>query len=387
MSASTPALARISSLQPKNVRPNSRVGDRINNIQGLRAIAAMAVVFFHSGFVFPGLQPFGSFGVAIFFVISGYLMAMLCEKQPDAFLRRRFIRIVPPYWAFTLLLFAVALRYPLLLKTTRPDVVELLKSLLFIPFAKSSGIMEPVLFLGWTLNYEMFFYVVVGCCLLVSRRYAWLLSCAVLTAIVIACRLFGTGDVTWFYSRGLVFEFVAGIACYFLSSRMPWLSTIHVRLALVAAIVTSLFGMIYIQATSVQLPMPSSLAMGVLAFVMVLSATALSKTGWDIRIRAVVMLGDASYLLYLVHPYIEASLHRLAVHRSSWLAPEFAFGCLLSMAICAAVSVVLHVKVERPTIKQLNRLLLPARVSQNPQQPKSFLPACVPNPARLIGLS
>jgi len=345
-------------------------------------MAAMAVVFFHSGFVFPGLQPFGSFGVAIFFVISGYLMAMLCEKQPDAFLRRRFIRIVPPYWAFTILLFAVALRYPVLLKTTRPDAVELVKSLLFIPFTKSSGIMEPVLFLGWTLNYEMFFYLVVGLCLLVTRRYAGLLSCGVLTAVVIACRFFGTGDVTWFYSRGLIFEFVAGIACYFLSSRMPWISTIHVRLPMVAAIVASLSGMIYIQATNVQLPMPSSLAMGFLAFVIVLSATSLSKTGWDVRIRAVVMLGDASYLLYLVHPYIEASLHRLTVHRFPWLAPEFTFGCVLSMVICAVVSVVLHVKVERPAIKHLNRLLPPARVPQNPQQPKSFLPACVPNPAR-----
>jgi exopolysaccharide production protein ExoZ len=382
MSASTQALERIISFQPKNVRPNAGVGGRINNIQGLRAMAAMAVVFFHSGFVFAGLQPFGSFGVAIFFVISGYLMAMLCEKQPDAFLRRRFIRIVPPYWAFTLLLFAVALRYPLLLKTTRPDVVELLKSLLFIPFTKSSGIMEPVLFLGWTLNYEMFFYVVVGLCLLVTRRYAWLLSCGVLTATVIACRLFGTGGVTWFYSRGLVFEFVAGVACYFLSNWMPRLSTLRVRLALVTAIVASLSGMIYIQGTNLQLPMPSSLAMGFFAFVIVLSATSLSKTGWDIRIRAVVMLGDASYLLYLVHPYIEASLHRLVVHRSPWLAPEFAFGCVLSMVVCAAVSVVLHVKVERPTIKHLNRLLLPARVPQNPQQPKPFLPACVPNPAR-----
>jgi exopolysaccharide production protein ExoZ len=80
-------------------------------------------------------------------------MAMLCEKQPGAFLRRRFVRIVPPYWAFTFVLFAIAVKYPFLLKTTRPDVVELVKSLLFIPFAKANGIMQPVLFLGWTLNY------------------------------------------------------------------------------------------------------------------------------------------------------------------------------------------------------------------------------------------
>jgi exopolysaccharide production protein ExoZ len=382
MTASAPALARISSLRPRNVGPNLKVGDRINNIQGLRALAAMAVVFFHSGLAFPGLQPIGSFGVAIFFVISGYLMAMLCEKQPDAFLRRRFIRIVPPYWALTLLLFAVALKYPFLLKTTRPDLVELVKSLFFIPFAKSNGIMEPVLFLGWTLNYEMLFYVVVGCCLMVSRRFAWLLSCGVLTTIVIACKLFGTGDIAWFYSRGLIFEFVAGIGCYLLCSWLPWSSSVRVRLAPAAALAASLSGMIYIQGTDTHLPIPSSLAIGVLAFVSVLSATSLSKVGWDIRVRARVMLGDASYLLYLVHPYVEASLQRLAVHRFFWLAPKFACGCVLSMALCAALSLVLHLKVERPTLKYLNRLLLPSSVQQESQQSNLFSPVCVPNPTR-----
>jgi exopolysaccharide production protein ExoZ len=381
MTPNAPALARISLVQPNNVGPNLRVGDRINNLQGLRGVAAMFVVFFHSGFVFPGLQPFGSFGVAIFFVMSGYLMAMLCEKQPDAFLRRRFIRIVPPYWAFTLLLFAVALKYPLLLKTTRPDVIELLKSLLFIPFTKSNGIMAPVLFLGWTLNYEMFFYVVVGCCLLVSRRYAGLLSCGVLTAIVMTCRLLGTGDVAGFYSRGLIFEFVAGIACYWLCSRLPWPSTIHTRFVLAAALVASLSAMIYVQGTNVQLPIPSALAVGVLAFLSVLSATLLAKAGWDTRVPAVVMVGDASYLLYLVHPYIEASVQHLTAHHFRWLAPEFAFGCLFSMALCAIVSVVLHLSVERPAIQRLNRLLLPSRIQPKRQQSKPFLPSCVPNPA------
>ncbi len=374
MTASASALVRISPAEAKNAGSNPQAGERINNIQGLRALAAMAVVFFHSGFAFSGLQPFGSFGVAIFFVISGYLMAMLCEQQPDAFLRRRFLRIVPPYWACTLLLFAVALKYPFLLKTTRPDVVELIKSLLFIPFAKSNGIMQPILFLGWTLNYEMFFYVIVGGCLLVTRRHAWLLSSGVLTAIILACRLFGTGNLAWFYSRGLIVEFVLGIACYLACGWLPRSSIIHFRPAMVTALAGSLAGMIYIQGTNMQLWISPSVVMGILAFVSVLSAVSLSKAGWDIRIRAVVILGDASYLLYLVHPYIEAFIRRIVENRVSWLAPEFAFGCVLSMVLCAASSVVLHLKAERPVLKVLNRLALPGR---RQQPPKSYSLGCV----------
>jgi hypothetical protein len=113
----------------------------------------------------------------------------------------------------------------------------------------------------------MFFYMVVGCCLLLSRRYAWLLSCGVLTGIVKVCRLLGTGNIACFYSRGIILEFVAGIACYLLCSWLPSSSIIHLRLALVAALAASLSGMIYIQGANIQLPIPSSLAMGVLAFV------------------------------------------------------------------------------------------------------------------------
>jgi exopolysaccharide production protein ExoZ len=374
MSASAAALARISQLTPENAGSESKVGERINNIQGLRALAAMAVVFFHSGFVFSGLQPFGSFGVAIFFVISGYLMAMLCEKQPDAFLRRRLLRIVPPYWACTLLLFAVAIKYPSLLRTTRPDGIELLKSLLFIPFAKSSGIMQPILFLGWTLNYEMFFYVVVGCCLLVSRRYAWALSCGVLTVIVLACRFFGTGNLAWFYSRGLIFEFVLGIACYLACGWLPRPFIIQFRPPMVAGLTASLAGMIYIQGTNMQVPVSSSAAMAMLAFVSVFSAVLLSKAGWDIRLRSVVILGNASYLLYLVHPYIEASIRHIVENRLPWLSPESTLGCILSMALCAVCSIVLHLKFERPFLKTLNRLVLPANAEQ---RPKPYSLGCV----------
>jgi peptidoglycan/LPS O-acetylase OafA/YrhL len=85
---------------------------KLNNLQVLRAFAAVSVALYHTFYILPGMQIFGSFGVDVFFVISGYIMARILHKSPDFFLRRRIIRIVPPYWLFTFLIYVVALVAP-----------------------------------------------------------------------------------------------------------------------------------------------------------------------------------------------------------------------------------------------------------------------------------
>jgi exopolysaccharide production protein ExoZ len=126
-----------------------KTATRLNNIQVLRAFAAIAVVVFHTGFVFPYLHPFGSFGVDVFFVISGYIMARILDPASGSvgafFFRHRLLRIGPPYWFFTLLLFFVALRAPQLMGATRASASDLLQSLFFIPFAKGDGLIQPLL--------------------------------------------------------------------------------------------------------------------------------------------------------------------------------------------------------------------------------------------------
>src|ERR1019366_571833 len=109
------------------------------------------------------MQSFGAFGVATFFVISGYIMARILDpgssSSSEFFFRRRLLRIVPPYWFFTICLFCMAYLTPQFMGATRANGLELLKSLLFIPFQKQDGLIQPVLFLGWTLNLEMCFYL------------------------------------------------------------------------------------------------------------------------------------------------------------------------------------------------------------------------------------
>src|SRR5262249_47851617 len=181
----------------------------IYNIHLLRALAALAVVYFHvtsdAGLQLP--VNIGAHGVDVFFVISGFIIAYIGARSPDGFLVRRLIRIVPFYWAATLVVFAVALLYPHVMRTTQADFAQLVYSLLFIPRETPYAGMLPTLILGWSLNYEMYFYVLFALSLLLARRRAPLVCAALITAILLAIVWSGTARPSLrFYARPLVFE-------------------------------------------------------------------------------------------------------------------------------------------------------------------------------------
>src|ERR1700730_5914930 len=159
----------------------------IFNIQSLRALAALSVAYFHTDF---GGIRFGSFGVDVFFVISGFIMAQICQTDSSHFFLRRLVRIVPLYWALTLLIFGLAKFAPWLVYRAPADWADLARSLFFVPYQNKSGLVQPELFLGWTLNYEMFFYVNVALALLiVPPRFAAGLAAALIIGIWAALEL------------------------------------------------------------------------------------------------------------------------------------------------------------------------------------------------------
>src|SRR5262249_27989563 len=148
---------------------------------------ALGVVYFHTtsdaGLDLP--VNVGGHGVDVFFAISGFIIAYIGARAPDRFLLRRLIRIVPFYWAATLVVFGAAALSPQILRSTRADVVQLLCSLFFIPRETSYAGMFPTLVLGWSLNYEMYFYVVFALALAVAPRRAPLVCSLVIVAIAL----------------------------------------------------------------------------------------------------------------------------------------------------------------------------------------------------------
>ena len=139
-------------------------------IQMLRALAAFMVAVHHvqpdaaalarlggRSFTPSEMLPWMA-GVDIFFVVSGFIMVHASERlfdQPGAsalFLKRRLVRIVPLYWAATTLFLLVGLVIPAMLNSTAPTPSQIAASYLFWPAVASSGLVQPVYSLGWTLN-------------------------------------------------------------------------------------------------------------------------------------------------------------------------------------------------------------------------------------------
>src|SRR5205085_2211723 len=78
---------------------------RNDSLDGLRALAVLAVMLVHVGA--PGF-PLGWFGVDLFFVLSGFLITTLLERELartggvdlNKFWTRRFLRLMPAYWLY-----------------------------------------------------------------------------------------------------------------------------------------------------------------------------------------------------------------------------------------------------------------------------------------------
>lgn len=331
---------------------------KINNIQALRAYAALAVVIFHTGFIFPHMLQMGKFGVDIFFVISGYIMARICETDTRFFLRRRLIRIVPPYWAMTILLFCFSLMFPRLLLSTHADPADLLRSLLFVPYYREDGLIRPLLYVGWSLNYEILFYVLITLGIYLLPKHPLAIATGLLLSLHFICSQFaGAGAITMCYSSNVVYEFVLGILAYEIARRVSSSTATAMRPFSLLALCGSLLGIVFVQGIA-HSPLPAEwFILQLLAMLTILNASLLSQGDWDIRMPWIVIIGDASYVLYLVHAYILSLSDRVLSRWVPWMHMTHAGTAFTLAALCTALAVFLHLKLEKPTVNYLNSIL------------------------------
>ena len=296
----------------------------LSGLQMLRAIAAWLVVVHHyhqlvhdfdeSSLIGKLLVGVGSYAVKVFFVISGFIMhRSLTERSQGAgeFLRRRLERIVPAYWLATGL-FLICL--VLVAKADSPwshwDLGSLLMSLLFVPHEHRGGMGQyPVLTVGWSLNYEMFFYALLAL-MLWWRGRAWLVP-----SVVLLLGLVFLWPPSWplgkFLGDSLLLYFVAGLAISHWRDRLvAWRSEgqpgASARLDLALCLLLVAWMVTYLGAR----PLPGLWRID--TALQLLSAAA--AVGLAVRcerhvvgapaLRWLARLGDASYSTYLVHPIV-----------------------------------------------------------------------------------
>jgi exopolysaccharide production protein ExoZ len=331
----------------------------IISIQYLRAFAALSVLITHVlqwplGELNFTLLKTGRLGVEVFFVISGFIMTMIAGDgafRPGRFLSRRALRIVPAYWAATFLVVALALALPSQFRTTIPTIGGLIKSLLFIPSLHPKA---PLLLLGWTLNFEAFFYVVFASLFFLGSGLRTLVLCALFGALVgIGLHLQDPSYVEEFYTSMSLIGFCAGTLVAQLYRR-GWLAPDpDARDALIGA-------MLALLAAFYMLPwddadhttLPLHLLMSITAVSIVLLGLQIEVAGLLPRLATLKYLGDASYSLYLFHLFAIAAVWAVAKRLFDVQQPLAYLGCAAA-AIIAGIGfgLVCHHLIERPFLK------------------------------------
>jgi exopolysaccharide production protein ExoZ len=339
----------------------TRKGGQLVSLQYLRAVAAMMIVFTHGWDQLPWLKEripnVAQSGVDLFFVISGFIMVYVTAKAGSSalhFFRMRIVRIVPLYWLYTFATAALILAVPQLFKTSAFTVPHLVQSLFFIPHWSPSGSVSPMILLGWTLNYEMFFYAIfaIAMAILATRRVPLAIAVLLILPIMSLFVNFAGTAAGEFYSNEIILEFIFGmlLASLFLKGVLGR-GGAPIGASLIAA------GAIGLCIGGYHYESSRALSFGVPAALIIAGALSIEVARPVAKMQPFLLLGDASYSIYLAHLFPIALLrfgwNRLALPTDS-LEPVLAFMAvaLLGGALAGVAS---YLWLERPLLQVMRR--------------------------------
>jgi len=317
----------------------------IFNIQILRAFAALNVVFFHiigiaekygrPVYFFEVFDGWGKCGVDIFFVLSGFVVMHSYDgskKSPGQFFLNRVVRVVPVYWVLIFFLFILNFAVPNLFRSFDVNDQKWLASLFFV--SGYFGFPYPVINVGWTLEYEMTFYLLLAMSFFLKNvvwRYVFLLSSIAALVFFDALQL-------------MAFEFLLGILCarifkfdLILRNWMPLF----------------FLGSIFLCVSIFYRPsMDRFYLYGIPAFLIVLGLI----NSPNLELRALLFLGDASYSIYLIQFFAISFFYKVIQIKSINLNGDLLSIAALSFSV--AFGCLFYVFVEKPITKFFKKMSL-----------------------------
>ena len=324
--------------------------------------------------ILPGIMSVGLGGVDLFFVISGFVMTTILQGKfgkllnAKRFLLRRLTRIYPMYWIYTFIVLAVFLFKPNWVNSSGGGKFKLIHSVFLLPSTTL-----PVLIVGWSLIFEIYFYLVLTLLIFLPQR--WYKSALVFWAISIALGSFiyseSPSPIVQLLISPLSLEFIVGCCIALVLSRqgnrtLPFSESQKKRLFLLFQfgiffsfifLITS-YGL-YKKHTGLIFPEDwiRILIFGLPAGLVLTSLVCIEKMhGWRMP-KILIIIGDASYSIYLSHILVMSALGRI------WNAFHFGgyYNNLVALPLIFVGSIltgwVSYIILEKPILNWTHRML------------------------------
>ncbi|ECI2916341.1 acyltransferase [Salmonella enterica subsp. diarizonae] len=363
--------------------------DKIFSIQILRGIAALFVVCFHFRYAVNDIYAqkdignrlfeFGSFGVDLFFIISGFIMAMSARKNENLseFFIKRFFRIYPLYF--------VVLTLYILLSFNEYSLPQIIKSYLLVPIDYKSEMPYygySIMAIAWTLTYEFWFYFIFGISKKLSYKNKFIISSVLLSAPVVLVNginidafhanyvlNWGVFNNIQFITNPVVYNFILGILsfkiCVFVSKHKELLRP-ALSLVLPLLLLYGVIGVVSIRGMGHGINQ-----WGWYCFIIVTSIVISEMYFKDMYANSkMVYLGEISFSIYLIHPllFILVNSYHPFIDVFNSLSGFTRLSCLVAFVVC--ISHIVYRLIEIPT-HNLGKKLAKKYFSQNIKENKN----------------
>jgi exopolysaccharide production protein ExoZ len=306
-----------------------------HGLQFLRFLCAFAVVLLHAAEAvklrtganvqFGGVA--SRFGIEIFFVVSGFVMVMVTPGATTSmadrvhaawqFMRRRLIRVAPMYWIYSALKVVLVMAVPALALRASIDWGHVASSFVFVPAMSPWGLIQPILPVGWTLNFEFLFYLIFAVSIVLTRHRVLLASAGLIALYLVGAAQTAPDSILHFYGRTLLLDFALGMGLARFTQKQvalpQWFSWVVLSTALVACVLD----------LRSNAPWFDEYGYG-LASALILWSTISLEAAYLHKLKPLDLLGNASYSIYLSHSFFTPGavvvLTKLSVHNPMLLA-------------------------------------------------------------------
>ena len=299
---------------------------------------------------------------------------ILRKQDWQDFALRRVVRIAPLYWLVTIAY------VPMLLRNQMLSWQSITKTIIFLPIFDGLEFIKPLIYVGWTLSFEIYFYLTIALWMRLSTKNVLFKTALFLVSLSLIGSI---TNFTWslprFMASPLLLEFAYGLIIGIVYDYISTLKTLGINGSVIAALILGLgvitmIGSIWTGYGSIsevdavlsdnKVALYRSVVWGIPCALVIAGYVFIEKllplgALHAKLIRPMEMIGDASFSCYLIHIRLIGIFSNVGSKLISNNPDLYILGCV---AFCVICSLLVYNFIEKPLIKFINKLAFPTDI-------------------------